>query len=624
MTVTPSAAGRREMLAVAGCWLVVGVLMVGPILGRGALFHLDRTLVPDAPFPWVTFGLGAEIPRDAPLSALVWFAGALFGHVTVGKSLMVLAIAVSGISMHHFARRVTGRGAAVAAAALYATNPFLLTRLFVGHQGLWVAMAVLPLALPLLLDRRHPVRDTFLGTALFCVSGSYGGILALLVVVLASRRTEGMRAVAARFAAASVATLVWLTPGLVVMLAGPSLVSSANFPAGTSSLGEVPALFAGHGFWLESFEVGIPREWIVGIIGCVLLALGVLGSPSLPAWCRRPLERLAALALLMSAAPGIPLLDRVVDAVTSTGLGAPFREPQRYLVLYLVWLAIAAPLGAIRLAARWPAMRETVIAAPLAIALALSSYGWWGLGGHLTPTPIPASWAEARSIVREGGGTTLALPWTRYMTLRFADASRSLNPIPKYFGTDVLVSSDLKIGGTSKERVDSREAAADRIALGIEAQDTATTLDEMHALGVHWVVLLHEGGYQRFLPGLLSLGLDPVLITPQVELYEVEGWTGSAVTGDGAPVEVPAVGGLVADVDEHDAFTWYRNHQTGWLRGFEPTSSVGPGLDGIPAGSGPLWFAPGWVVVVVDIGLAGLVGAAMISRRRHRRGRMME
>jgi hypothetical protein len=612
------------MLWVAGGWLFVGILMAGPVLGRGALFHLDRTLVPDPPFPWGTFGIGVEIPRDAPLSAILWFLGAVFGHVTTGKALMVCAIAGSGVTMHHFARRFMGPFVAIAAAALYATNPFLLTRLFVGHQGIWVAMALLPVALVLMLAPRRPVRDVFLGTAVLCVSGSYGGILALLVVLAAVRRADGVRAAALRVGACVAASLVWLLPGFAVMLEGPALASSAQFPAGTASIGEIPALFAGHGFWLETFEVGIPREWIVGLIGCALLALGVLGSPSLPPWCRRPMERLAVLALLISAAPGIPLLDSAFDALTSTGLGAPFREPQRYLVLYLAWLAVAAPLGALRVAARWPAARETAIAVPLAAALALSSYGWWGLGGHLTPTPIPASWAEARTIVRDGGGTTMALPWTRYMTLRFAEASRSLNPIPKYFGTDVLVSSDLKIGGESRERVDGREAAADQIAREIESGETASTIESLNTLGVRWVVLLHEGAYQRFLPGLLSLDLEPVLVTPEIELYEVPGWTATAVTVGGAPVDVPAAPGLVARIDEPGAFTWYRSHQTGWLRGFEPTTSVGPGLDAVPPGGGWLWFAPGWVVLIADVALVGLVCAAMISRSKDRRVRMSE
>jgi hypothetical protein len=611
-----SAATRPEMLAAWACSLIIALLIIGPLLAPGALFQLDRSLVPNAPFPLGTFGIGPEIPRDVPLRTILWFPGAIIGHVVVGKALMVLSITGAGAGMFRLARRCGRRLAASTAAILYATSPFLLTRLFVGHQAMWVVAATLPWVLPALTDRRRPLAEVFLACLALGLSGSYGGIVAWLVLLSATAWREPRRAVLGRLGVALAASAIWLVPGVAVVSSGTSIVSSSRFATGTDSIGDAFALMAGQGFWLDTYEVGVPNSLVAGVLGVILVVLAAVGTKRLPAAVRRCLYVLASGSLVLAAAPSAPLLGSLLDTLTSTPLGAPFREPQRYLLLYIFWMALAAPLGAQRLALKWQQYREALVLLPLAVAIVVSSYGWWGLNSDLQPTPIPAGWTEAREIIREGGGTTLALPWARYLPLRFAESSRSINPVPKFLGTDVLLSSDLGIGGESKERSESREDAADEIVRGLLELDTSSTQEQLEALGVRWIIVIHEGSYERFLPALLQLDLEPALIRPDIELYEVPGWSGEAITAGGDVVSTPRPGPPVASVDDERGFTWFRGYQAGWLRSASPVQRVGPGLFGVPAGSGPIWFWPSVLVMLTDVVVAAAATRVIIRSIR--------
>ncbi len=593
----------------------VGIAVIGPGLSRGALFQLDRSLIPHPPFPWGTFGLGPEIPRDAPLSAIIWLASQLLGAPSVSKWLMVLTISIAWCGMFRLTSAHAGLPLAMMSGFLYALSPYLLTRLAVGHESMGIAAAVLPWVLASLSDVRSTWRKVFLACVALCIAGSFGGILAGLVLASRGVRRAGRRRLLAHGSALLAASSMWLVPGVVVMLGSPKLSPASSFPNGTRTVADLLELAAGAGFWQPSLEIAGPSDLLTGIAGFVLLGLAIIGTTRLPSVWRATAASMAGVTFIMSLASAVPGLRTVTDWFTSTALGVPFREAQRYLLLYVCWMTAAAPVGAIVLVRRYRSFRELIIVAPLAAGLVLGAPGLWGLGGRLDPIDIPAGWNLARDIINDGGGTTLTLPWNRYITLRFANVPRSLNPMPKFLGSDVLVASDLGLGGSSHERTDRREYDASLVAFHLIEGETTTIVDDLARLGVHWVVLLHEGPYELYVPGLLdATGLLKVLERPDIELYEVPGWSGSAVTADGSPVEVSGGLGPIADPSVDRPFVWFRAFQRGWLRGFRSVGSVEPGVLSVPGGSGLVWFWPALLCAVTYLGV-GLTSAFCLVRR---------
>src|SRR5438045_2907295 len=114
------------------------------------------------PVPRGMWGLGPELPRRVPLWGPIAWTSSILGGELVMKTMMVVAIigAAAGafrLATHHLDRCTPTT--ALGAAALYATGPFLLTRLAVGQLTVVWAMALLPWALPdLLAPSRHPRR----------------------------------------------------------------------------------------------------------------------------------------------------------------------------------------------------------------------------------------------------------------------------------------------------------------------------------------------------------------------------------------------------------------------------------------------------------------------------------
>jgi hypothetical protein len=624
-TLDPSAVARppaRRALDRWWPWLVgtaLGLVVMGPALRSGPLLNLDLVLFDQVPVPRGAWGLGPEFPRRVPTFLPLAWLGDVVGAEVVGKAILVLSVAVAFVGVHRLARTapVLPR---LGAAVLYATSPWMLSRLGVGHVGMLVPAAVLPWALPDLLHPSRRPRMAFLWMAALGVGGFVGGVFAgvLLLVGLAGDRGRRVLPVLGGFL---LSQLPWLVPGLVVSLQGPvdpetgeGFATVVHGPLG------VFEVVAGHGFWLQGHQVGkgTPGVWLAGLL---LLALALHGRSRLPASWGPRASVAAAVGFVAALASGLPLLGDAYVWVASTPLGVPLREGQRLLPLWLVWLAPAAAMGAARVHETWVARRplgaEAVLAVPLALGLVLAGPGLWGLGGILEPIEVPDEWVAARDAVHAEPGTVLALPWTRYMVAEVAGNRRILHPMPLWLGGDVLASSDARVGDDDGQEVpDPREPAAELAVVQLRAGEQVSA--ELADLGVRWVVLLKELRW-RELDGLAGdPGLELVVSGPTLDLYEVRGWSGAAVDDDGGAAELESWAAPLATVGGGDALTWARPAARGWMRGWSPAGRTSSGLVRLPEGAGPVWFWPSVLVLAADGLWLVAVAVTVLQERRAR------
>lgn len=592
------------------------VLVLGPALAPGPLLNLDLVLFDDVPVPGGAWGLGPDVPRRVPLFLPLAWLSSTVGGATAGKALMVLCIAAAVAGAHRLAEGSPPLARA-GAAALYGLSPWLLSRIGVGHLGIAVPAALLPWALPDLLRPSDRPARSFLWMAALGACGFVGGTFAALAVGVGLLADRGARA-GRVLGALALAQLPWLVPGAVVLLQGSaSPAESGGFATVVPGPLGVFEVAAGHGLWLSGHQVGrhVPGTWLVGLVVCVLAVAGRHGLPR--PWGRRA-AGLAVVGLALSLASGLPLVDRLYEAVADTPVGAPLREGQRVLALWLVWAAPAAAHGAARLAraaaARRAALGPLVLAVPLALALVLAGPAAWGLGGILRPVDLPPEWAEARAAVEAEPGTVLALPWTRYLVAEVAGNRRILNPVPLYLGGDVLSSSDPQVGeGAEQELADPREEAAELQVVRIRTSERTSA--ELADLGVRWVLLLHELSWEDHEGLDLDPGLEPVVEGPTLTLYRVRPWTAPVVDDDGAPVALDPVVAPWAELDPSGPATWAQAAAGGWLRGLEPAGRTSDGLVRLPGGSGPLWYWPSLLVLAAD---GVVVVAVLVAARRAR------
>ena len=614
---------RRALVAPAfgvalWVWLVGGsaaAALMGPALGPGSLLNLDLVSVPDLPVPHGVWGLGPELPRRVPLWLfLTWISEVIGGDATV-KVLILVGLTVAFAGMYRLVDRPGLVG--VGAAALYAFSPFLLTRVAVGHLMILWAMALLPWALPDLIEPHRSLRRDLWWAAAIGISGIYGGLVCGFVLAAGLIATRGRRLVGVVLVYL-VAQLPWLAPVLVVGWNG-SIVDGSAFATPVRGVSGVGALLAGQGFWNGFFQIGKDHGGVAAVLGFAVLALAVIGTPELPRPLRTPLVGLAALGLFITVGLSVPGLEDVGSWFTRTMIGGPFREPQRFLVLYLLWAAPAAALGAGRLARSLRgAPAATLSVVPLAIVVLLAGPAWWGFDDQLRPATFPQEWAQAKAAVDAEPGTMVAFPWYQYFSFDVADNRLVLSVAPFYFGGDVVISSDPNITAEPRrERSDPREEQIQRLATA--ARQGATVSDGLAAMGVRWLLLQREVNWYQYTGVLEDPGLDLVVSGPSLDLYRVRDWAGAVTTPDGREVPSSPVVSPYRQVDPSGPARLAAPYQTGWLRGWESATASPEGLISLPAGSGPVWYWPALVVIAADlITLGVLVGSLVFRNRRGR------
>src|SRR5579872_1185656 len=139
----------RNWLPGGVAWLALGVLALGPGVGRGFLLSYDMVFVPRESFTSAVYNTGlagAAPPRAVPSDLVVAaLSAALPGDVV--QKLVLLAIfvlACAGVTMLLDREPWVAR---LAGGVFYAWNPYVAERLIIGQWALLLGYAGLPWAL---------------------------------------------------------------------------------------------------------------------------------------------------------------------------------------------------------------------------------------------------------------------------------------------------------------------------------------------------------------------------------------------------------------------------------------------------------------------------------------------
>lgn len=516
-------------------------------------------------------GLEAAVARAVPGDLLVALASRLVPADLVQKLVLLGALIAAGTG----AARLTPTrrpAAQAAAAALYVWNPFVYERLVMGHWGLLISYAALPLAALAAIDLRvassgggadlrvassgpgaglrvpRPTgagRRLVLALAVAAAGSPPGGLIAAAVALCVAAAPPWPRAGAVRRAGtvAGVALVVnapWLVPSLLrpggVPVRPEGAAAFASRPDGP--LGTVGSLVGLGGIW-NSLAVppGLGSwPWLAGF--AVVLAVVITGLPLLPR--RLPpgaaggLLLSAGLGLLLAAAYAIPwwrgLVDLVVAHVPGGGL---VRDAQKFVAPLALVEAVAFGLGVERLlpalAARWarpdpggpsrpparwigPAAAAGLIAAPVLLLPALA----WGAAGRLAAVSYPDAFAEARTAMAADPvpGAVLVLPWHLHLGFPWNGGRVVLDPAQRWFTRRAVGNDDLELVGMT---VPGEDPYGTR--LGPLVRGAAPLEPALPAAGVRYVLVFKVADWAAYGPRLS--GLAPVLDRPDLALYRV-------------------------------------------------------------------------------------------------------
>ena len=256
--------------------LVVGLIVCAPFLFGGRLFLLDWVVGPHTPLITTEIlGLGG-LTSGAISSLSMSLANQLLGAPATWLPLFLFfPIAMVG------AGRLTGRSPLnrLAAGTLYAVNPFVFNRIYVGHLPLLLGDALLPWAVASALrafsgGRTQWVATTLWWSVLTALSPHFSWVFGLVVLgSLFAHTVVGRHSLRAGVLRLLAITAAYLATNLYIVL--PHLVTSLPTTVGQvsldiyrttgdSHLGLFVNVLGLYGFWRTAPGPTLPKDIIAG------------------------------------------------------------------------------------------------------------------------------------------------------------------------------------------------------------------------------------------------------------------------------------------------------------------------------------------------------------------------
>ncbi len=526
--------GRAAGLAAAVTGLALGMLALGPGLGRGFLLSYDMVAVPRQPFTAAMFGLSGGPARAVPSDAVLAALSRIMPGDLAQKLLLlaIFALACSGaaglLSQETWLPRL-------AAGVFYTWNPFVAERLIIGQWALLLGYAGLPWALRAALA--GPLTSwrgagRLLAGLLPAAAGGFAALSVSALTVLPAavlgpggargpaRPGAGRRLAAGAVAVAvlGVCSLPWLIPSLLrPVYADPAGVTAFAARADTP-FGSAGSLLMLSGIWnAQAVPAGYGGGW--SALWLVVVIAAAAGYAAFGLRQRRwPGLGAAALAGLLLAGLGTTAAGRdLLRGLAGWWPGfAVLRDGQQFIAP----LALAEALGA-GLTAAWLSRAgeragrpwlPVAVALLLAPVLLLPGLGW-GAAGRLRPAAYPAAWLAAAGLLdgSHARGSVVVLPWAAYRRPAWNGGRAMLDPWPRLLARQVIWNDGVQVGVVALQPDDP---AARRLGPVIRGGGPLT--GALRADGVRFVIVDSGPGLASRLPGASVLAVGPGLTVYQL------------------------------------------------------------------------------------------------------------
>jgi hypothetical protein len=507
--------------------LCLGLLALGPGLGRGFLLSYDMVFVPREPFAAAMPGLAP--PRAVPSDLVIAAASRVLPGDIVQK-LVLLAIFTLGCAGVAALLDREPLLARLAGGVFYVWNPYVAERLIIGQWALLLGYAGLPWVLRAVLNQDEaPWRWTG-RLCLSLVPAVIGGFAAMaitaLVLVPAVLFSRSARRAAIALAALAAGCLPWLIPSLLhPVYADPAGVAAFAARADTpfGSVGSL--LMLGGGWNAQTVPKGYGGAWSALWLAVVIVALaGYLASVRYHRW---PGLTVAAIAGLLIACIGVtgPGRDLLREVTTAWPGGAVLRDAQQFVAplalaeaagfgVAVAWAMNPGSFGArgTREGLDRPAVALGVLAllAPVLLLPGLA----WGAAGRLRPAWYPAGWLAAARMIdaSPARGAVLLLPWETYRRPAWNHGEAMFDPWSKLLSRPVIWNDGTRVGHVGLAPDDPRARRLDGVIRGGGPLTAA-----LRTAGVRFVVDDADG------PGPRLPGAVVVVDQPGLTVYRVPG-----------------------------------------------------------------------------------------------------
>lgn len=537
-------------------FLVVAILLLGPLLAPGYVLTLDMVFAPNTAVP-------APTSAGFPFYGLLWLLNLVLPGDFIQKLVLIAIIVLAGAGMYRFVvwlrpvhATVQWQLPALCAGLLYICNPFTYSRFMAGQFMVLLGYALLPWILRVWLHYlqkptwHRTIAPVLLVVLLAMVSLHALGMVGVCMVVsvmgaLYAHRADRpwLRSFGRTFGLALLGGAAlcsyWLVPfilgqghaaELVRSFTASDQVAFATHGTGWGRIGEILTL---RGFWADSQNLYVTASEVYAwwnVVLAVVLGLVVVGFGYL--WRIRKsyaqlLAIIAVLAVVLACgtqgtifAPFNRLLGDVLPFF------AGYREPQKFVLLLACLYALCAGVG---VAAVWqyalerkqPIQTRDVVAFVLVLPLLFSPLMLWGFHGQLRAAEYPQDWyAINHQLNTLPAGKVLFLPWHQYM--RFGFAGRIVaNPADRFFDRAIISSNNPELRGLDHWSNDTDQARLEDHILPDAKAGGRDMARQLRQQGIRYVLVAKEYDYQKYDFVAEQPGLRIVKDSAYMRLYEV-------------------------------------------------------------------------------------------------------
>ena len=470
------------------------------------------------------------------------------------------------------AGRLAGRSrwSRVAAASLYAVNPFVFNRLYVGHLSLLMGYALLPFAVEAAMRSLSSsgLRWTIPSlwwAGLTSLSPHFAwiyGLVVLVVVVVALLTNQyPLRRVAGWFATC-MGTFILMSAYIILPNGStnlPTQVGSVSLNLyrtnGDPHFGLFANVLALYGFWRTGPGPELPKNVILGwpfIMFAILVIVGIGASHTLRRSPRSDENRdsprfadsvdktrHASISFDQSRLALVLVFVGVVGYFLALGNQGPtgglftfvynhvpffsiMREPQKFLILLALAYAVFFGWGVERLSqsdvspSRFGAVATAALMG-IVLPLGYCATIFDGLEGQITSSPLPTAYSIADALMGSGVGNVLVLPWHVYMEYPFTNGRVIANVGPTSFRRNVISGDNVEADNVETQSTSPRSAYLEQLFQDGTRTNNFGAL--IAPLGVRYVVLSKAVDWASYswLNGQKDLKL--VLNDPSLEVW---------------------------------------------------------------------------------------------------------
>ncbi len=494
-------------------WGGATLLLLWQMLLPGYILSLDMVWTPYTGAHWAS----ETINNAFPFWALIGALGVVIPSWILQKVVLVGLFVLLLYIPYRFLPLVQGVWPRAFAAAVFALNPFVYSRMLAGQWFVLVGYALLPAFFAALFKfEQTPSRNTAVKLALwlaligvFSIHLLYLALGTTVVWLCLSWRRINWRHLLLAAAVFIALSSYYLVPAVMRPTPLEARFDTAHFEAFAASVNAtVPVMLnvaVLGGYWGEgtawSYYFVWPQHtklfWAAAAALAVLIAVGIYVSVA-----DKRTRRHALFFICIGAAAYITALGAadtpfkflntfLYDFVPGWG---GLRDSTKIVALLAVVYALFAGLG-LQALAQWLKDKGALYVLPMLfmVPACLGLYEWGGFHKQLTPTFYPVGWEEAYKVIHAlpDGEKVLVLPWHGYLSLEFADQRIVANPARAYFGPEhVIASRSVDAGNVVDQEIDPQYRELDHLLTSSIKPDSEVFRSALKAHHISYILII--------------------------------------------------------------------------------------------------------------------------------------